>query len=171
KHIQSKTKSQFVVLLDNGTHYCTCLYLIYAGFVCRHFFAVMLQTKIAHFNIKLIPSRWYSKEGLTAMEKVFEESIQLIQNEKQLKQTVTFLVINAIRGQDVYCSAVKYLDSKKDQYGRGLGLCKKALDLAIENKSIQTFEEILQQFIKAQMQDENLTDQHDNENGNYNVAK
>jgi len=25
KHIQSKTKSQFVVLLDNDTHYCTYL--------------------------------------------------------------------------------------------------------------------------------------------------
>jgi len=74
KHIQSKTnRSQFVVLLDDGTHYCTCLYLIYAGFVCRHFFAVMLQSKIAQFNIKLVPSRWYSEEGLMIAEKVFEK--------------------------------------------------------------------------------------------------
>src|SRR6266542_1071459 len=52
RHIQSKTNwSQFVILLDDGTHYCTCLYLIYAEFVCRHFFAVMLQSKIALLNI------------------------------------------------------------------------------------------------------------------------
>jgi len=163
RHIQSKTnRSQFVILLDDGTHYCTCLYLIYAGFVCRHFFAVMLQSKIAQFNIKLVPSRWYSEEGFMIAEKVFEKSIQFIENEDQ-KQTGTFLIINTIRGQDVYSGSVKYLDSKKGQYGHGLGLCKKALNLAIENKSIQIFEEILQQFINAQvntMQNGTLADQH-----------
>ncbi|CAB4445967.1 unnamed protein product [Rhizophagus irregularis] len=83
KHIQSTTKwSQFVVLFDDGTHYYTCLYLIYAGFIYRHFFAVMLQSKIAQFNIKLIPFRWYSEEDLIATENAFEKSIQLIQNER-----------------------------------------------------------------------------------------
>src|SRR5438045_3610600 len=98
KHIQSTTnQSQFVVLLDDGTHYCTCLYLIYAGFVCRHFFAVMLRSKIAQFNIKLISSHWYSEEGLIATEKVSEKSIQLIQNEEQEQLlTGTFLMINSI---------------------------------------------------------------------------
>ena len=68
-------------------------------------------------------------------------------------------MINTIRGQDVYNSSVKHLDSKKEQYGRGLGLCKKALNLAIDNKSIQAFEELLQQFIEVQtntIQDEAL---------------
>src|SRR5688572_13372165 len=89
KHLQSTTnRSQFVLILNDGTHYCTCLYLIYAGFVCRHFFAVMLQSKMAQFNIKLLPSRWYSKEGLALMEKENEKSIYLIQNEEQ--QTGTF---------------------------------------------------------------------------------
>jgi hypothetical protein len=106
KHIQSTTKwSQFVVLLDDGTHYCTCLYLIYAGFVCRHFFSVMLQLKIIQFNIKLVPSRWYFEEGLIAAENAFEKSIQLIQNERQ--ETGTFLMINSIRGDDVYNDSVK----------------------------------------------------------------
>jgi hypothetical protein len=55
------------------------------------------------------------------------------------------------------------LDSIKEQYGHGLGLCKKALNLAIENKSIQTFEEILHQFINVQvntMQNGTFADQH-----------
>src|SRR5436190_18914357 len=83
KHLQSTTShSQFVVILNDGTHYCTCLYLIYAGFVCRHFFAVMLHSKIAQFNIKLVPSRWYSEEGLKELDKVQELSIYIIQNDK-----------------------------------------------------------------------------------------
>ena len=111
---------------------------------------------------KLVPSCWYSEEGLTAAENVFEKSIQLIQNENQ--ETGTFLMINSIRGDDVYNDSVKYLDSKKEQYGRGLGLCKKALNLAIENKSCQAFEELLQHFIEAQTNilDVIAIDQHNN---------
>ena len=146
KHLQSTTN--WSLILDDGTHYCTCLYLIYAGFVYRHFFAVILQSKIAQFNIKLVPSRWYSEEGLVSIEKINEKSIYLIQNKEQ--HTGTFHMINIIRGQDVYSGSVKDLDSKKELYGRGIGLCKKALTLAIENKSNQAFEELVKQFIKNQ---------------------
>ena len=58
KYLQTTTNHlQFVVLLGDGSHYCTCLHLIYAGFVCGHFFAVIIYSKKALFNIKLIPSR------------------------------------------------------------------------------------------------------------------
>lgn len=127
-----------------------------------------MEPVIFQFHIKLIPSRWYSEEGLIATERVFEKSIQLSQNGEQQEPTGTFLIMNAIRGQDVYSGSVKHLDLKKEQYGRGLGLCKKALNLAIENKSNHILEELLQQFIEAQMdtqsmqaQDRTLIDQHD----------
>ncbi|CAG8801522.1 37481_t:CDS:2 [Gigaspora margarita] len=54
KHIQSTTNhSQFVVLLDNSLHYCTCFYLIYAGF--------------------------YSEEDLVAFNNSQESFIQVVQ--------------------------------------------------------------------------------------------
>ncbi len=57
QHLLNTTNhSQFVLILNDSSHYCICLYLIYSGFVCKHFFAIMLQSKIAQFNIKLIPS-------------------------------------------------------------------------------------------------------------------
>ena len=59
----------------------------------------MLQSKIAQFNIRLLPSRWYTEEGLVSIEKINEKSIYLIQNKEQ---TGTFQMINIIRGQDVY---------------------------------------------------------------------
>ncbi|EXX62892.1 hypothetical protein RirG_157450 [Rhizophagus irregularis DAOM 197198w] len=163
RHLQStKNRSQFVIILDDGSHYCTCLYLIYAGFVCRYFFAVMLQSKIAQFNIKLIPSRWYSKEGLSVMDKIQENSIQLIQDGEQ--RTGTFYTLNIIRGQEVYNEFIKNLDSKKEIFGRGIGLCKKALNLAIASNSHQVFENLLQQFIEQQTvslsaQDDDLTEE------------
>ena len=97
KHLQiTKNHLQFVILLSNGSYYCTCLYLIYAGFVCRHFFAVMIHSKKSQFNIKLVPSRWYSNEGLVAINEIQEPSICIIQNENESLLTGTFQVLENI---------------------------------------------------------------------------
>ncbi|CAG8498204.1 8061_t:CDS:1, partial [Cetraspora pellucida] len=109
----------------------------------------MLQSKKAQFNIKLVPSRWYSKEGLLLREEVQEKSITLIQVETEF-QTGTFKTLNNIRGQEIFDESFINLDSKKEIYSRGIGLCKKALNLAILNNSSKAFEELLQQFIKKQ---------------------
>ncbi|EXX71704.1 hypothetical protein RirG_076080 [Rhizophagus irregularis DAOM 197198w] len=147
KHLQSTTNhSQFIVLLGDGSYYCTCLHLIYAGFVCRHFFAVMFYSKKALFNIKLIPSRWYSKEGLILMNEMQESSICIIQNKEELLSTETFQALKNIRGQNVYASPVK--NSKKAFYGHRFGLCKKVINLAIINNSGEIFEDLLQRFIE-----------------------
>ncbi|PKC73438.1 hypothetical protein RhiirA1_451144, partial [Rhizophagus irregularis] len=108
KHLQSTTNhSQFIVLLGDGSYYCTCLHLIYAGF--------------------------YSKEGLILMNEMQESSICIIQNEEELLLTETFQALKNIRGQNVYASPVK--NSKKAFYGHGFGLCKKVINLAIINNS------------------------------------
>ncbi len=83
QHLLNTTNhSQFVLILNDSSHYCICLYLIYSGFVCKHFFAIMLQSKIAQFNIKLIPSWWYSKEGLMEIDRIQETSIRLLKNKE-----------------------------------------------------------------------------------------
>ena len=132
KHLQiTKNHLQFVILLSNGSYYCTCLYLIYAGFVCRHFFAVMIHSKKSQFNIKLVPSRWYSNEGLVAINEIQEPSICIIQNENESLLTGTFQVLENIHGQNV--TAINK-DSKRIFYGYAFGLCKKTLNLAIMNE-------------------------------------
>ncbi|CAB5360432.1 unnamed protein product [Rhizophagus irregularis] len=121
-----------------------------------------IVNEIWEFNIKLIPSRWYSKEGLSVMDKIQENSIQLIQDGEQ--RTGTFYTLNIIRGQEVYNEFIKNLDSKKEIFGREIGLCKKALNLAIASNSHQVFENLLQQFIEQQTvslsaQDDDLTEE------------
>ena len=59
------------------------------------------------------------------------------------QETGTFQTLNIIRGHEVYNDCVKNLDTKKYIYGRGVGLCKKALNLAIANNSHQVFENLL----------------------------
>ncbi|GET50779.1 hypothetical protein GLOIN_2v1487031 [Rhizophagus irregularis DAOM 181602=DAOM 197198] len=39
RHRGKQLSSQYVILLDDGSHLCTCLWLINRGIVCRHFFA------------------------------------------------------------------------------------------------------------------------------------
>ncbi|CAG8850672.1 33469_t:CDS:1, partial [Racocetra persica] len=114
-----------------------------------HFFAMMLQSKKAQFNIKLVSSRWYSKEELLLREEVQEKSIILIQVETEF-QTSTFQILNNICGQEIFDESFINLDSKKEIYGCGFGLCKKALNLVILNNSSEAFKELLQQFIKKQ---------------------
>ncbi|RIB27777.1 hypothetical protein C2G38_2029108 [Gigaspora rosea] len=148
RHIQSTTNhSQFVILLEDSTHYCTYLYLIYAGFVCWHFFAVMIQSKKALFNIKLIPSRWYSEKSITSYNGNQELSIQVVQSNIKSLPTGTFEVLERIREQEVNSRIAIESDLRKVFYGRGLGLCKKALNIAITNGSNT---DILHQFINEQ---------------------
>ena len=49
----------YVVLLLDGSHKCTCMFLINRGIVCKHFFQVMLLSPYAKFHIALISARWY----------------------------------------------------------------------------------------------------------------
>ena len=48
-----------MVLLDEGTHLCTCLLLINKGLICQHFFRVGTYSQHAAFHMNIIPSRWY----------------------------------------------------------------------------------------------------------------
>ncbi|RIA81039.1 hypothetical protein C1645_837636 [Glomus cerebriforme] len=88
------------------------------------------------------------EDGLAVMDKIQENSVQLIQNGK--KKIGTFQTINIICGQEVYNGFVKNLDSKKEIFDHEIGLYKKVLNLAIANNSHQIFKNLLQQFIEQQ---------------------
>jgi hypothetical protein len=47
----------FIILLTNGFYYCSCLFVINQGIVCRHYFQIMLHSSAARFHLRFIPSR------------------------------------------------------------------------------------------------------------------
>ncbi|CAB4403132.1 unnamed protein product [Rhizophagus irregularis] len=49
----------YVILLNDGTHLCTCLLLLNKGLVCRYFFCVGTYSRFTTFHISMIPNRWY----------------------------------------------------------------------------------------------------------------
>ncbi|CAG8661657.1 21747_t:CDS:2, partial [Gigaspora rosea] len=137
KHIQSTTNhSQFVLLLDD-----------------------------TFFNIKLIPSCWYSDEGLLVFDKDQELSIWFVQSDDNQISTGTFQALEKIRRQEINNKFAVESDSKKVSYGRGLGICKKALNLAIINGTNKVLEDLLQKFIIEQISTHNNTASEQSQQG------
>ncbi|RHZ56323.1 hypothetical protein Glove_402g78 [Diversispora epigaea] len=57
---QNSKYSHFVVVVDSISYLCSCMSNISRGIICRHYFRVMMYSKIAGFHIQMIPSRWYT---------------------------------------------------------------------------------------------------------------
>ncbi|CAG8472333.1 12934_t:CDS:2 [Cetraspora pellucida] len=95
-------------------------------------------------RISLIPSYWYSEEGLVIFEKIQGSSVQIIQNKDELLSTSILQALERIHRQETNIRNVMELDLKKVSYDHGLRLCKKALNIAIKNDSNNVLEDILQ---------------------------
>ncbi|CAG8787577.1 17105_t:CDS:1, partial [Racocetra fulgida] len=57
--ISCGTKKQFIVLLTDGSHRCTCNLLITHEYPCQHFYKVLRSSSQARWHIGLVASRWY----------------------------------------------------------------------------------------------------------------
>ena len=55
-------KGEYVLLLQDNKHFCTCALLKNKGIVCRHFFWLMREDGRFVYNIQHIPRRWFRAE-------------------------------------------------------------------------------------------------------------
>ena len=55
-------KGEYVLLLQNNKHFCTCALLKNKGIACRHFFWLMREDGRFVYNIQHIPRRWFRAE-------------------------------------------------------------------------------------------------------------
>ncbi|PKC03317.1 hypothetical protein RhiirA5_380262 [Rhizophagus irregularis] len=69
RHRGQKSEPQYVILLNDSSHLCTCLWLINRGIICRHFFRVMSYSTTAQFHISLVSQRWYNNSKYNEHEK------------------------------------------------------------------------------------------------------
>jgi len=166
RHRGQKSDPQHVVLLNDGSHLCTCLWLINRGIVCRHFFRVMSYSTNAQFHISLIPQRWYNNNKYNVEH---EENIvptfyiresELNELEQPLPQ-FTFQYLENFR----QTPNVIQLQGPKQKYGFGMGYAKKALDLAIRTDKVDEFVNQVKGFIestKAELSElqENMVSMH-----------
>lgn len=158
----------YVILLNEGTHLCTCLLLINKGLVCRHFFRVGTYSRLATFHICMIPNRWYINPDVEPNDLLQQYSFipvcDKIQSEDNVpyENPITFQHFFSIRidscGTQPSQSAV---NSPKAMYAELAGLSKKAIDCALKSDKQQELLNIFKAFIydvKSRLEPENFTD-------------
>ena len=145
----------YVILLNEGTHLCTCLLLINKGLVCRHFFRVGTYSRFATFHISIIPNRWYLNPNVTPNVLFQRYSFIPVCDKTQLedipfKNQVTFQHFCSIR-IDSYgfqsSHSQSFVRSPKVIYAELSGLSKKAIDCAIRSDMQDELINIFKAFI------------------------
>ena len=115
--ISCGTKSQYVILLADGSHRCTCNMLVTHGYPCRHFYKILRCSTQAKWHIGLITSRWYKDDIIEKNNDIWlQDSVILCVNpdEYQMSDTNTmhnFDYIKQVRGSEVYNSALREINN------------------------------------------------------------
>ena len=138
RHRGQKSEPQHVILLDDGSHLCTCLWLINRGIICRHFFRVVSYSVNAQFHISLIPQRWYNnKHNTENKENSLTPAVNIGESElhDELEQPLPQLSFQYLANFRQTSNVIQ-LQGPKQKYGFGMGYAKKALDLAIRTDKV-----------------------------------
>ncbi|CAB4414328.1 unnamed protein product [Rhizophagus irregularis] len=152
-------EKHFIILLINGSHYCSCLSLINRGIICRHYFQIMLRSPAARFHLRLIPSRWYyrdkdpSKEQFLVASKFENEITPLIP-----QHNVPFLTAICKTSQEFITRHEQLTDIQL--YGKIAGLSHKATMKAVSKRDIRIIH-ILENYLKDVDEEQ---DEEQNEN-------
>ena len=159
----------YVILLNEGTHLCTCLLLINKGLVCRHFFRLGTYSRLATFHMCLIPNRWYINPDVEPNDLLQQYSFIPVCDKIQSKDNIPFE--NPITFQHFFSIRIdscgtqpsqSAVNSPKAMYAELAGLSKKAIDCALKSDKQQELLNIFKAFIydvKSRLeQAENFTD-------------
>ena len=160
-HVSSidRKSMHFVVLFDDTMHLCTCLTLINRGLVCRHFFATMLVFSLAKFHVGLVPRRWYTNTSVIEADVALlnTPAISVLSNDGfgAIEHVIHIDLshLESIHGRHVFTKEVCQEMTRKQQWGRGFGIMKKALNLAIETGRIEEIYKMHEDLVK-QMENE-----------------
>ncbi|GBC14651.2 hypothetical protein GLOIN_2v1796089 [Rhizophagus irregularis DAOM 181602=DAOM 197198] len=139
-------EKHFIILLINGSHYCSCLSLINRGIICRYYFQIMLRNPAARFHLRLIPSQWYyrnkdpSKEQFLVASKFENEITPLIP-----QYNVPFLTAICKTSQEFIARHEQLTDIQL--YGKIAGLSHKATMKAVSKRDIRIIH-ILENYLK-----------------------
>ncbi|CAB5393350.1 unnamed protein product [Rhizophagus irregularis] len=129
--------TQYIILLQDGSHICTCLMLINKGIICRHFIRILTKSASAFFNISLIPSRWYNDQAAQLSE-------------------------NIVCGGNIFTPELKENVTDCQKYAKACGLQKKAYNLSKQLGQELEYINLLNNFILSM--EVNLSEMNDKEN-------
>jgi len=147
----------YVILLNDGTHLCTCLLLLNKGLVCRHFFRVGTYSRFATFHISMIPNRWYLNPDVEPNDILQQYSFIPVCDKIQLEDNIPFITfrhffsiwIDSYGSPSLYSSqsSQSSVRSPKAIYAELSGLSKKAIDCAIKTEMQDELSNLFKAFI------------------------
>jgi hypothetical protein len=126
----------YVLLLDEGTHLCTCLLLINKGLICRHFFRVGTYSRHATFHISMITNRWYLDTNIQVNDLLQSHppipvcGTMQAEDGIEMEKSINFQHFFSLR-VDSHSSQSAFKSSKAI-YAELFGLSKKAIDCALK---------------------------------------
>ncbi|CAB5200113.1 unnamed protein product [Rhizophagus irregularis] len=145
-----KDHMHYIVISNEISFLCTCLTTISRGIICRHYFRVMMFSKVAGFHISMIPERWY--QDVYQGKPLTQETglIFLHENENLENNTNNDLEIRIPTRKAITIPKtvpiMKKAIEKRKKYGKLWGMAREATLLALESNDNE-MELILQDYI------------------------
>ncbi|CAB4473076.1 unnamed protein product [Rhizophagus irregularis] len=145
-----KDHMHYIVISNEISFLCTCLTTISRGIICRHYFHVMMFSKVAGFHISMIPERWY--QDVYQGKPLTQETglIFLHENENLENNTNNDLEIRIPTRKAITIPKtvpiMKKAIEKRKKYGKLWGMAREATLLALESNDNE-MELILQDYI------------------------
>ncbi|CAB4390456.1 unnamed protein product [Rhizophagus irregularis] len=140
----------YVVLLNNGTHLCTCLLLMNKGLICHYFFSVATYSQSTIYHITLISVHWYLKPNIN--QEILLQQIPAItlystnNSDENLPITnSTFNYLFSIRS--ISCHSNSITKSNKTIYAELFGLSRKVIDSAIKADMYRDLSNMFKTFL------------------------
>ncbi|RHZ69005.1 hypothetical protein Glove_291g37 [Diversispora epigaea] len=126
----------FVIILDDRSHLCTCMLLVNFGLICQHFWHIFSIDNNAFFHVTLISRHWYNNEKMQDLcldEQPYMMNTGSVQNEDCLCPLLFQMChITKIHDYDVFGSEVCRTVQKRRDYGETFNLVRKAVRSAVE---------------------------------------
>ncbi|CAG8569445.1 697_t:CDS:2 [Diversispora eburnea] len=135
--VQKEKIKEHIILLDDGTHLCTCLLLVSHGIICRHYFKLMIENSSALFHIMLMLTRWLQDNAWNNIDSIFNEpfvrtsskNLKSIHNDDD-SQRAYLIPKHHNNIQEV---EIRRHTQKKINYGRIMGHFKQALNYSLDD--------------------------------------
>lgn len=141
----SPNSYQHIIILNDGTHLCTCLLLVSRGIVCRHYFKLMVENPNALFHVMLMPTRWFQNDSWKHHNIISEEPF--IGISPQGYQDTNTPKIFPSHCNNIQEAEIQNHVQKKVEYGRLMGNFKKALNYSMEDGDQKILNELILAYI------------------------
>ena len=143
---------QYIIILNDRTHLCTCLLLVSHGIICCHYFKLMVENLNALFHIMLMPTRWLQDDVWNRVDSILNESFieTSFKGSKQIQDD------NINQGIDLIPkhynniqkkTKIRHYMQKKLDYGQIMGHFKLALNYLLDDHDQENLDNIILAYI------------------------